>query len=377
MSTKYFFGVIIGAIFLVSCNENSSSEKESIIKKKSMNVNFEYQRQYTQTGEKNVIEIHVSPKKTKFKELDKLSKKIDVDSCKIIDKSVIKLGDNRILDVGDIKVNAQWYETPLTTLKYSHATKNYNAFVIYGLDKRLINYRSGDKVTFQATNPKITISGNAITPIEIISPKINSTSHNVDTTMPLKVTWSGGSSQNILIYLTGIWTSLVTEEPQTLACNVENDGNFIIPIDILNRFEWRQKTELSIIDRQTVLSENAELIMGAYTQLTIYINKSARPSAPTHTMQEGYVENKCSTKEECGGGECLNDKIFADGYCSIKHCQTDNQCPNDAHCFIEKGQFSLPQFCAKPCSVDSDCRTPYYHCREDDNHIKSCVPAVF
>ncbi len=377
MKIRYILGLGV-IISLISCNSTKEPTKEdNTTIKKFIHVGFGYQRQYTQKGERKVIEMHVSPKKTKFEELDKLSKKIDVDSCKIIDKSVIETGDNSVLDVGDIQINAQWHETPLTTFKYSNITKNYNAFIIYGLDKRFINYRSGDKVTFQATNPKITVSGNAIAPIEILNPKINSTSHNVDTTIPLKVTWSGGSSQNILIYLTGIWTSLVTEETQTLACHVENDGEFTIPIDILNKFEWRQKTELSIIDRQTILSENAKLIMEAYTELVIYKNKSARPSAPTQTMQEGYVENKCSTKEECGGGECLNDESFADGYCSIKHCQTDNQCPNDAHCFIEKGQFSLPQFCAKPCSVNSDCRTPYYHCREDDNHIKSCVPAVF
>ena len=53
----------------------------------------------------------------------------------------------------------------------------------------------------------------------------------------------------VIIYLTGIWTSFVNEEPETLACYVENDGEFTIPINILDKFQWGQRTELSIIDR--------------------------------------------------------------------------------------------------------------------------------
>ena len=181
----------------------------------------------------------------------------------------------------------------------------------------------------------------------------------------------------IIIYLTGIWNSFVNEEPETLACYVENDGEFTIPINILDKFQWGQKTDLSIVDRQTIMTENAKLIIGVTTTLDIYEDRNATPPSPTKTMEEGYAGNTCSTKEECGGGDCFRDSIFPDGYCSLKYCKSDNECPSDSNCFIQRRQITIPQFCAKPCSVDSDCRTPYYHCREGDNKVKSCVPAIY
>jgi hypothetical protein len=64
---------------------------------------------------------------------------------------------------------------------------------------------------------------------------------------------------------------------------------------------------------------------------------------------------------------------------TIQYCTSSNynQCPSGTNCFIQEGQGSIPQFCAKPCSVDSDCRTSHYHCREGDNKVKSCVPAIY
>jgi len=379
MKTKYILSIVV-ITFLIGCNSDSSTKNpisdNNTSTQKPIHVEFRYGISYTKKGEKKAITMSVSPQQTKIGKIYNLAKELDIDSCKIIDTKNINIKDKTIYNVGDILVTAEWSEKPLSILKYNDFTKNYNASALFGTNPAFVNYTTDERVTFSSS--KFNISGSAIKPIKILNPKRENGNYpNVNKNMPLNIVWSGGSSQDIIIFLKGYWTSWIPSEPETLVCHVENDGKFTIPQDILKSFQWRQKTNLVIEDMKIIKTKNAKLNMHSFVELYIYENKNAKPPSPTATMQEGYVENRCSTKEECGGGDCLHENIFHDGYCSLIHCKSDNECPSDAHCFIEKGQFSIPQFCSKPCSVDSDCRTPYYHCREDDMHIKSCVPAVF
>ena len=118
------------------------------------------------------------------------------------------------------------------------------------------------------------------------------------------------------------------------------------------------------------------------TSLIISADPDAEPNTSDNpSMEEGYVENRCTADDDCGGGQCLLDDEFTlssgYGYCSIANCESDDVCPSDSNCFTTETLRSIPypSFCAKKCSTHEDCRT------EDeiicDENKKSCVPGIW
>lgn len=341
-------------------------------------------------NDSKLIEMSVSPNnsgKMFFQSrIEHLMKDIPLDSCKILDERVHKTVEEKILDAGDIRV-IDWNGVELALFKYSNLTNNYNTQLRYqgeGVD----NYTAHAKITFNGEGGKdistFSVSTNTMNPITLTNPKVDKDGQvpQVNTLLPLKVTWKGGDSKNIFIYLTSKWIS-VSASSKVLACNVKNDGEFSVPLDILKKYDWGQLTTLTTLDfkmKPMVLSSNkdAQLVVSSSSFLYIHQDINATPKAEEKTMQIGFVGKSCTRDDECGGGTCFLEEPFWGGYCGLKNCKIENnQCPSDAVCFVETSQFVLPTFCAKSCNVDSDCRVSDAQvCRVGDDGHKSCVPGV-
>lgn len=316
-----------------------------------------------------------------------LSKQIEIDSCEILDASVHKTVEEKILDAGDVRVNAEWNGWEIPLFKYGTLTNNYATQLKYR-GAGLANYRAGSKITFYGEGGKdvsaFEASDKTITPITLTNPKVDENGQvpQVNRKIPLNITWKGGDSQNVFIYLTSKWVTKFNPI-EILACNVKNDGAFSIPLDIIKQYNWGQLTTLTALDfkmKAMPLSctKDAQLVISASSSLYIHQDINATPKAEDKVMQVGFVGKSCTKNEECGGGTCFVEEPFFGGYCGLKNCTiANNQCPSDAVCFVQASQFSLPNFCAKPCSVDSDCRTSDAQvCRTGDDGAKSCVPGV-
>lgn len=342
-------------------------------------------------NDSKLIEMSVSPNNTGTmffqSRIELLSKQIAIDSCEILDKSLHKTVEEKILDAGDVRVDVDWSAWEIPLFNYGSVTNNYSTQIKYrgeGLD----NYNAGSKITFNGEGGKdvsaFEVSANTMTPITLTSPKVDKDGQvpQVNSLLPLKVTWEGGDSKNIFIYLTSKWIS-ASAPSKILACNVKNDGDFSIPLDILKKYDWGQFTTLTTLDfkmKPMPLSctKDAQLVISSSSFLYIHQDINATAKVEEKTMQIGFVGKPCTGDEVCGGGTCFLDEPFFGGYCGLKNCTIENnQCPSDAVCFVQASQFSLPTFCAKPCDIDSDCRTSDAQvCRVGDDGEKSCVPGV-
>lgn len=408
--------LLISIIILLSCGSTSQQDTsiespDETIETSIENASFRY-REYC-VGCQNVvlldgkifselidytkmIEMSIIPTNTDGilvnRRMETLAKKIPIESCKILNDNVHTVPKADILDAGDVTFQGDWSSIELANFTYSTSTNNYSTELIYQKEghepkERIENYGGSRKVTLKGNGSQnvkaFEITATTMAPIVLTYPKVNSNGEvpQVDTQAPLNITWRGGESENIHIFLRGDWISS-SDTSDILACNVQNDGNFTIDTEILKSFNWANLTTLMISDSKMVNmslshNQNSQLTISSASSLYIHQDINATPIFQAKTMDIGYVGTQCSSDDDCGGGECLKDTAFAEGYCSIKNCTSDNMCPSDAHCFIQTTQFTLPQFCAMPCENDTDCRGGgLYHCREADNGTKSCVPAV-
>ncbi|HFU74683.1 MAG TPA: hypothetical protein ENK66_00400 [Arcobacter sp.] len=342
-------------------------------------------------NDSKLIEMSVSPNNTGTmffqSRIETLSRKIDVDSCEILNERIHKTVEEKILDAGDVSVEADWSGWEIPVFHYDSTTNNYATQLKYrgeGLD----NYSAGSKVTFYGEGGKsvsaFEVSDTTITPITLTSPRVDSDGQvpQVDSSMPLNVTWEGGDSKNIFVYLTSSWVT-TNGVSEILSCNVKNDGKFSIPLELIKKYNWGQFTALTVLDskmKPMLLSstKDAQLVVSASSSLYIHQDINATLKQEEKTMQVGFVGKPCTGDGECGGGTCFLEEPFLGGYCGLKYCTIENnQCPSDAICFIQSSQFSLPTFCAKPCDVDDDCRVSDAQvCRVGDDGQKSCVPGV-
>jgi len=342
-------------------------------------------------NDSKLIEMSVSPNNTGTmffqSRVELLSKQIKVDSCEILDESVHKTVKEKILDAGDVRIDADWSGWEIPIFHYSSVVNNYATQLKY-IGEGLENYSAGSKITFHAEGSKnisaFEVSDNTITPITLTNPRVDREGKvpQVDTSMPLNVTWEGGDSKNIFIYLTSNWVT-TNGVSEILSCNVKNDGEFSIPLEIMKKYNWGQFTTLRILDFKMKpmpisSTKDAQLVISASSFLYIHQDINATLKQEEKTMQVGFVGKSCTGSEECGGGTCFLEEPFFGGYCGLKNCTIENnQCPSDAVCFVQVSQFSLPTFCAKPCDVDSDCRVADAQvCRVGDDGEKSCVPGV-
>ncbi len=401
------------SVSLIGCGDNNS-KKEPTVKepttktKKIENASFRYIHDCV--GCKNVvllgdlvfsnnpqndsklIEISVSPNSTgtmfNQSRIENLIKSITVDSCKILDNNLLhKTQNENILDAGNVRVEADWSGWKTVVFNYNNLTKNYSTQLIYR-GKGLDNYTAGSRITFIGEGGKdisaFEVSANTMSPIILTSPKVNKYGQvpQVNTSTPLKVTWKGGDSNNIFIYLTSNWVT-TNRVSEVLACNVKNNGKFSIPLNILKKYDWGEFTTLTVLDFKMKpmpisSNKNAQLIISSSSSLYIYQDINTTQKVKDKTMQVGFIGKSCIGDEECGGGTCFLEEPFWGGYCGLKNCTIkDNQCPNDAVCYVDNSQYSLPTFCAKPCKIDDDCRvTDAQVCRAGDDGQKSCVPGV-
>jgi len=342
-------------------------------------------------NDSKLIEMSVAPNSTGNmffqSRVENLSKKIAIGSCEILDKNLNKNIDEKILDAGDIKVYANWSGWETAIFKYHNSTKNYSTQLLYRGDG-VNNYTSNSKITFTGEGGKdissFEVSDTTMTPLILTNPKVdrNGKVPQIDKSIPLKVTWQGGDSQDIIIYLTSKWVT-TDSNSEVLACHVKNDGNFLIPLSILKKYNWGQLTTLTLLDfkKKTMhlsSNKNAQLVVSSSAFLYIHQDINATLPMEDITMQIGFVGKSCTTDTECGGGTCFLEDPFFGGYCGVKNCTIENnQCPSDANCYADKSQLSLPTFCAKPCNIDSDCRVSDAQvCRVGDDNKKSCVPGV-
>jgi hypothetical protein len=381
---------IIG-VFLVGCGDSNSTKKPideepTTQTKKIENASFRYIHNCVgckdivllgglvfsanPQNDSKLIEMSISPNNTGRmffqSRVELLSKQIAIDSCEILDESLHKTVEEKILDAGDVRVEADWSGWEIPLFKYDNVTNNYSTQLKYrgdGLD----NYSAGSQITFNGEGGKdvsaFEVSANSMTPITLTSPKVDKDGQvpQVNSTLPLRVTWKGGDSENIFIYLTSKWIT-ISVPSEILACNVKNDGDFSIPLDILKKYNWGQLTTLTALDSKMKpmplsSTKDAQLVISSSSFLYIHQDINATPKVEEKIMQVGFVGKPCTGDEECGGGTCFLEEPFFSGYCGLKNCTIENnQCPSDAVCFVQASQFSLPTFCAKPCDIDSDCR---------------------
>jgi hypothetical protein len=80
------------------------------------------------------------------------------------------------------------------------------------------------------------------------------------------------------------------------------------------------------------------------------------------------IGDACTIASDCSiNGDRLCDTSQPDGYCIVSGCDPGS-CPDPSVCvaFNAHNPRITRRFCMAPCTDDTDCRTPLYHCQRPD-----------
>jgi hypothetical protein len=321
---------------------------------------------------------------------------LEPDTCALLDSEYMQVPARApTLDAGTVTLAATWAQwgggTGEVVSTYEEKIGNYTAVIAFEANN---GYEPEHEMTLSAPGGADleAFTASVATPpdLKILLPahpdEGGSAPPALTEPTPVTVEWEAGTdSETLQILMTSEWV-MKAYRKSFLACNVVNDGAFTIPAEALQGFEWGSQTDLALYEIGSVPLYDPPArfawTFGTADQVRVHEDLDAQvpppDQAPGIVMQEDFVGEACTLDAECGGGQCLTGVMFfPDRYCSVAECLSDADCPQDAVCHVAV-HLSSPyySFCAKKCAAGSDCREPFYMCK-DESEGKVCLPAFF
>lgn len=216
--------------------------------------------------------------------IDAAVRALEVGTCEVFDASVFEIPSCTCLDAGPIDIQASWAGWAWYPLDYSPYANGYPSQIAWG--DNIAQYAPGLDVTLSAGGGadigSFSILRSSVTPLRLLSPQVEGDqviNHSFDE--PLEVTWSGGELETTRVYLLGQWFSEPGEK-SLLGCHTENDGEHVIPTELLAQFDPGQFTQLWLSERRLHdldldEIENAGWTLGSSSFTYVYYDPDAVP----------------------------------------------------------------------------------------------------